>query len=56
MHPSSRLPRWLRSARTWSVLGILAPIGMLVISGLMLLELRNDAWEKPPRPRATCWK
>lgn len=46
MHPSSRLPRWLRSARTWSVLGILAPIGMLAISGLMLLELRNDAWDK----------
>jgi len=39
-----RLSRRLRSARTWIGLGILAPIGMLVVSGLMLLDLRRDAW------------
>jgi diguanylate cyclase (GGDEF)-like protein len=44
MRLPARLDRWLRSARTWIVLGVLAPIGMLVISGLMLLDLRNDAW------------
>ena len=41
-----RLVRGLHSARTWTVFGILAPIGMLVVSGLMLLDLRHDAWEK----------
>ncbi|KQP29659.1 dethiobiotin synthetase [Methylobacterium sp. Leaf104] len=41
-----RLARRLRSARTWITLGVLAPIGMLVVSGLMLLDLRRDAWEK----------
>ena len=40
----SRLARRLRSARTWIALGILAPIGMVVVSGLMLLDLRRDAW------------
>ncbi|WP_408903005.1 sensor domain-containing diguanylate cyclase [Methylobacterium radiotolerans] len=35
-----------RSAKTCIALGILAPIGMLVISGLMLFDLRMDAWEK----------
>ena len=39
-----RLARRLRSARTWIGLGVLAPIGMLVVSGLMLLDLRRDAW------------
>lgn len=41
-----RLVRRLRSARTWIGLGVLAPIGMLVVSGLMLLDLRRDAWDK----------
>ena len=35
-----------RPAWTWLVLGILAPLGMLVLSGLMLLDLRRDAWDK----------
>lgn len=39
------LPR-LGSARAWIALGVLAPLGMLVGSGLMLLDLRRDAWEK----------
>ncbi|PIK72282.1 GGDEF domain-containing protein, partial [Methylobacterium frigidaeris] len=43
---SSRLTRRLRSARTWIALGVLAPIGMLLTSGLMLLDLRRDAWDK----------
>ncbi|CAA2104857.1 Phytochrome-like protein cph2 [Methylobacterium bullatum] len=34
------------SARTWIVLGVLAPIGMLITSGVMLLDLRRDAWDK----------
>jgi len=41
-----RLVHWLSSARTWITLGVLAPIGMLVVSGLMLLDLRQDAWGK----------
>lgn len=40
------LVRILRSAKTWIVLGILAPIGMLLVSALMLLDLRRDAWTK----------
>ncbi|TGE01773.1 sensor domain-containing diguanylate cyclase [Methylobacterium nonmethylotrophicum] len=41
-----RLARRLRSTRTWIALGVLAPLGMLVVSGLMLLDLRRDAWDK----------
>ncbi|WP_027171239.1 sensor domain-containing diguanylate cyclase [Methylobacterium sp. 10] len=41
-----RLPRALRSSQSWVALGVLAPIGMLVISGLLLLDLRRDAWER----------
>jgi diguanylate cyclase (GGDEF)-like protein len=41
-----RLARRLRSARTWIALGVVAPIGMLVVTGLMLLDLRRDAWDK----------
>jgi diguanylate cyclase (GGDEF)-like protein len=40
------LIRILRSANTWIILGMLAPIGMLLVSGLMLLDLRRDAWSK----------
>jgi diguanylate cyclase (GGDEF)-like protein len=36
----------LRSARTWIALGVLAPVGMLAASGLMLLDLRQDAWDR----------
>ncbi|MCJ2120046.1 sensor domain-containing diguanylate cyclase [Methylobacterium sp. J-001] len=46
MPPLPRLARPLRSARTWMALGVLAPIGMLAASGLMLFDLRQDAWEK----------
>lgn len=40
------LSRHVRSARSWIILGVLAPIGMLVLSAIMLLELRQDAWDK----------
>ncbi len=46
MTASRRLARPLRSPRSWTVLGMLAPVGMLIVSGLMLLDLRRDAWEK----------
>ena len=42
----NRLASLLRSARTWIALGVLAPMGMLIVSGLMLLDLRQDAWDK----------
>ena len=41
-----RRSQWLNIARTGIGLGILAPIGMLVVSGFMLLDLRQDAWDK----------
>lgn len=46
MPPLQRLTRPFRSARTWITLGVLAPIGMLAASGVMLLDLRRDAWDK----------
>ena len=36
----------MRSAQTWIALGILAPLGMLLVSAIMLLDLRRDAWSK----------
>ncbi|BAQ47627.1 MULTISPECIES: sensor domain-containing diguanylate cyclase [Methylobacterium] len=41
-----RLARRLGSTRTWIALGVLAPVGMLLVSALMLLDLRRDAWDK----------
>ena len=41
-----RLARRFQSAHTWIAFGILAPVGMLVVSAIMLLDLRQDAWEK----------
>ncbi|GAB6843544.1 diguanylate cyclase (GGDEF)-like protein [Methylorubrum rhodinum] len=49
MTPPLRLARGLRSARTRIALGILAPLGMLALSGLMLLDLRRDAWDRAER-------
>jgi hypothetical protein len=43
------LRRWnhkLNPIRAGIALGILAPVGMLVVSGFMLLDLRQDAWDK----------
>jgi len=41
-----RLAHWFRSTRTWIGLAVLAPVGMVALSGLMLLDLRRDAWDK----------
>lgn len=41
-----RLQAWLRSARTWIAVGVLAPVGMVAVSGLMLADRRKDAWDK----------
>ena len=46
MISAHKLIRRLGDARTWIVFSILAPVGMLVVSGIMLLDLRRDAWEK----------
>ncbi|MCJ2136085.1 sensor domain-containing diguanylate cyclase [Methylobacterium sp. J-026] len=46
MPPLPRLVHLLRSARAWMALGVLAPIGMLAASGLMLFDLRQDARDK----------
>ena len=40
------LPRAFWVGRTWIGLSVLAPVGMLVVSGMMLLDLRRDAWDK----------
>ncbi len=32
--------------RRWLALGVLVPFGMLIVSGLMLLDMRKDAWLK----------
>ena len=37
---------WQRSTRTWLGLGVLAPLGMVALCGMMLLDLRRDAWDK----------
>jgi len=42
----TRLAQRFRSTRTWIALGVLAPFGMLALSGMMLLDLRSDAWDK----------
>jgi diguanylate cyclase (GGDEF)-like protein len=36
----------VRSARTWIVLSVLASTGMLIVSALMLFNLRQDAWDR----------
>lgn len=46
MHPFRQLPHVLRSARAWISLGVLAPLGMLVVSILMLLDMRHEAWTR----------
>ncbi|WP_279358428.1 sensor domain-containing diguanylate cyclase [Methylobacterium indicum] len=36
----------LRSSRIWVMVGILAPLGMVAVCSLMLLDLRRDAWDR----------
>ena len=43
---ASGLARRLRSPRLGVALGVLAPIGMLALSAVMLLEIRRDAWDE----------
>lgn len=43
---SLRLFGTMRIARLWIAVGVLAPFGMLVVSGLLLRDLRHDAWER----------
>ncbi len=46
MSPKRALTRQPGSARVWIAFGVLAPICMVLVSGLMLLDLRRDAWDK----------
>jgi diguanylate cyclase (GGDEF)-like protein len=46
MHLPRRLVGGLPTPRICVLLGILAPLGMLILSGAMLLQLRQEAWEK----------
>ena len=46
MTSTRRLLHKLGSTQAWIALSVLAPLGMLIVSGLMLLEMRRDAWEK----------
>lgn len=46
MVPQAWMADWLRSTRTQLVLAVIGPVGMLALSGLMLLDLRRDAWDK----------
>lgn len=39
-----RLLAGLQTARVWIVLGVLIPLGMLVVAGFMLQELRQEMW------------
>ncbi|AWN49711.1 GGDEF domain-containing protein [Methylobacterium terrae] len=39
-----RLLAGLQTARVWIVLGVLIPLGMLVVAGFMLHELRREMW------------
>lgn len=43
---SLRLFGSMRLARLWIAVGVLAPFGMLVVSSLLLRDLRHDAWER----------
>ena len=44
--PARHLPGWLRSPRTWIGMGVLVPVGMVAVCTAMLLDLRQDAWDK----------
>ncbi len=41
-----RLLAGLHTVRVWVVLGVLAPLGMLLVSALMLYELRQEMWSR----------
>ncbi|WP_288584559.1 sensor domain-containing diguanylate cyclase [uncultured Methylobacterium sp.] len=41
--------RGARAAQTWLLLGTLVPLGIIAVCTLMLLQLRQDAWDKAER-------
>ncbi|AWN51350.1 sensor domain-containing diguanylate cyclase [Methylobacterium sp. 17Sr1-1] len=41
-----RLLAAIKTVRVWIVLGVLAPLGMLLVSGFMLYELRREMWAR----------
>jgi diguanylate cyclase (GGDEF)-like protein len=45
-HKSWSIAGLSRSTHTWIAAGLLAPLGMLAVSSVMLLDLRRDAWER----------
>ncbi len=46
----------LQTAQVWIVLGVLAPLGMLLVSGFMLYDLRRDMWHGPTRRPGACFR
>ena len=38
--------RQMRTPQTWIAVSLLAPIGILTLSAIMLFSLRQDAWDK----------
>lgn len=38
--------RQLRTPQTWIAISLLAPVGILILSAIMLFSLRQDAWDK----------
>ncbi|BAQ46293.1 sensor domain-containing diguanylate cyclase [Methylobacterium aquaticum] len=43
------LTRGAQAAQTWLLLGTLVPLGIIAVCTLMLLQLRQDAWDKAER-------
>jgi diguanylate cyclase (GGDEF)-like protein len=46
MPPPRRLFAAIKTVRVWIVLGVLAPLGMLLVSGFMLYEMRQEMWSR----------
>ncbi|MGX5776899.1 sensor domain-containing diguanylate cyclase [Methylorubrum zatmanii] len=46
LRPHFLRARALGPARNWVALGVFAPVGMLMLLGLMLYDLRQTAWDK----------
>jgi len=46
MSSPRRLLAGLQTARVWIALGVLAPLGMLLVSASMLAELRHEIWAR----------
>ncbi|AWB24375.1 GGDEF domain-containing protein [Methylobacterium currus] len=46
MPPPRRFLAALKTVRVWIVLGVMAPLGMLLVSSFMLYELRQEMWAR----------